>query len=141
MSSVDRRALELFRRPLLGHLGFVGLDGYPRVIPIWFVYREGEVLMASRPGEYKGRSLRAAGRASLTAATPEPPYLIASVVGDASVEVLPEQERIAFISEVARRYLGDGRAAAYLERWGKGGHPGDGELIRIRPRQIRFSTS
>lgn len=141
MNHVDRRAAELLARPILGQLAFVGLDGYPRAVPVWFAIRDGEVRIASRPGEYKCRSLRAGGKVALTVATPEAPYLIASVVGDASVEVLPERERIVFITEMAHRYLDEERAARYLEAWGKGGHPGDGDLIRIRPRDVRFRTS
>src|SRR5919204_4980486 len=102
MDAVDPQAMELLSKPILGQLGFVGLDGYPRVLTVWFTYRDGEVLIATRPGEYKGRSLRANGRAALTVATSELPYLTVNAVGDATVEPLPETERIAFITDVAR---------------------------------------
>jgi len=138
---VDPRALELLRRTIIGQLGFVGLDGYPRVLPVWFEYRDGDVLIASQPDTYKGRALTRNGQAALTVSTPDHPYHIASVIGDATVEDLPEPERIEFVNAIAHRYLGQEGAGRYLEKWSKGGHPGPGELVRLRPRTIKFSMS
>jgi len=63
------------------------------------------------------------------------------VVGDASVQRLPEPQRIEFISAMAIRYLGAEGGRRYLEVWGRGGHPGDGELIRLRPKKVNFYVS
>ena len=138
---VDPRATELLSRTVIGQLGYLGLDGYPRVLPVWFEWRGGEVLIGSKAGLYKGRALARDGRASFTVSTEKRPYQIAVAVGDATVERFPEAERIPFVSALARRYLGDEAAKDYLEPWMKGGHPGDGELIRVRPRTINFYTS
>ena len=138
MADVDPRAEDLLRQPIVGQLGFHGLDGYPHVLPVWFEYRAGEVLVGTPLGLYKNRSLTADGRASLAVSTAEYPYYLVTAVGDATVEPLPEPQRIEFITEVATRYLGPERGRAYLERWSKGGHPGDGELIRLRPKKICF---
>ena len=131
----------MLRRIIIGQLGLIGLDGYPRVLPVWFEYRDGEVLIASQPNTCKGRALARDGRASLSVSTTERPYHIATVVGDAALELLPETERIEFVTAIAHRYLGDEGGSEYLERWSKGGHPGDGELIRLRPRSINFYRS
>ena len=138
---MDPRAADLLARPIIGQLAFFGLDGYPRVIPVWFEYQAGEVLIASQPATYKGRALSRDGSAALTVSTVDRPYLIASAVGDATVELLAESERIEFVSAIALRYLGPEEARRYLEGWSKGGHPGNGELIRLAPRQVRFSIS
>lgn len=135
---MDERAEELLRSNIVGQLGFCGLDGYPHVLPVWFEYRDGELLIASPKDAYKGRSLAADGRAALTVSTPEAPYHLVSVVGDAEVEVLPEPERITLVSSLADRFLGPVGGRLYIERWARGGRPGDGELIRIRPRKINF---
>lgn len=140
MADMDPRARELLQDGIVGQLGFHGLDGYPRVLPVWFEYRDGDILVASPKGSYKGRSLTADGRASLAVSTSEgQPYHLVTVLGDATVELLPEAERVPFVTARAERYLGPDRARRYAERWSKGGHPGDGELIRIRPRRIRFT--
>jgi nitroimidazol reductase NimA-like FMN-containing flavoprotein (pyridoxamine 5'-phosphate oxidase superfamily) len=133
---LDPRAAELLARPLIGQLGFHGLDGYPHVLPVWFEYREEELLVASPPAAYKGRALAKDGRAALTVSTVERPYHIASVVGDARVERLLEAERIEFVTAIAARYLGAEEGRQYVEAWMRGGHPGDGELIRHFQRNI-----
>ena len=135
---MNPRAEELLRSNIVGQLGFHGLDGYPHVLPVWFDYRDGELLIASPPRAYKGRSLTADPHAALSVSTPEAPYFLVSVVGDAQVEMLPEAVRIPFVSEQAHRYLGPEGGREYVGRWIKRGHPGDGELIRIRPRKINF---
>lgn len=138
---VDPRAVELLRSTLIGQLGYIGLDGYPRVLPVWFEWRDGELLIGSKAGLYKGRALARDGRVSLAVSTEHRPYHIVVVVGDATVELLREAERIPFVTALAQRYLGEKEAKEYLEPWMKGGHPGDGELIRVRPRTINFYLS
>ena len=138
---MDPRAADVLGRPIIGQLGFHGLDGYPHVLPVWFEHRAGELLIATPAATYKGRALSRDGRAALSVSTVERPYWIVSVVGDATVEPLPESERIEFVGAIALRYLGPERGREYLEDWRKGGQPGDGELIRLRPRKIHFSTS
>ncbi len=137
---MDPRAEDLLGRPIVGQLGFHGLDGYPRVIPVWFDHRDGDIRIASPLGAYKGRALTADGRAALTVSTPDPPYFVVTAVGDTSVERLPEAERIELVRSLAIRYMGVEQGSAYVERWIKGGHPGDGELIRLRPRRVRYSV-
>jgi hypothetical protein len=69
------------------------------------------------------------------------PYHIATAVGDATIAPLREPERIIFVTAIAHRYLGPEDGAKYLEMWSKGGHPGDGELITLRPKKINFYLS
>jgi pyridoxamine 5'-phosphate oxidase-like protein len=139
--TVDPRAVELLGQTIIGQLGFVGLDGYPRVLPVWFEYRDGEVLIASQPNTYKGRALARKGQAVLTASTIERPYHIATAIGDVTLERLPEPERIDFVTAIAARYLGAEDGRRYIDVWSKGGHPGDGELIRLRPHRVSFYVS
>lgn len=141
MAGMEAPARDLLQQKIVGQLGFHGLDGYPRVLPVWFEYRDGDILIGSPQGSYKGRSLTADGRASFAVSTAEgQPYHLVTVVGDATVERLPEAEGVRFITAQAERYLGADGARRYLEGWSRGGHPGDGELIRIRPRRVRFSV-
>lgn len=138
---MDPRAEELLGRTLIGQLGFIGLDGYPHVLPVWFE-RDGEdLLVASPPGSYKGRALARNGKAALTVSTTERPYYIVSSVGDATVERFPEDRRKELVSRIALRYLGESEGRKYVDAWMRGGHPGDGELIRLRPRKINFYIS
>jgi len=138
MTELDPRALELLRSPIVGQLGFVGLDGYPHVLAVWFDHADGQLLIGSRPDEYKCRSLRVNKRAALTVSTPEWPYWMVTAVGEATVEPLPEAQRKQLIGTLCHRYLGQERGDRYYEKWSQGGHPGDGELIRLHPGRIRF---
>ena len=49
----DPRAAELLSETILGQLSFLGLDGYPRVVPVWFDITDGEILISNAPGTYK----------------------------------------------------------------------------------------
>ena len=138
---MDPRADELLGRTIIGQLGFIGLDGYPHVLPVWFEREGDDLVVASPPGAYKGRALARDGRAALTISTSERPYLIVTAVGDATVEVLPEARRKEVVQRLAVRYLGEARGAEYVQAWMRGGSPGDGELIRLRPRKINFYVS
>lgn len=134
------KARELLTRPNLGHLGYLGLDGRPRVVPVWFAYSDGEVRVASPPGDYKCRSLRADSRAALTVSTPAAPYHVVSAIGRVAVEELPEPERIELVRGLAHRYLGPEAGAAYLARWSGGGRPGPGELLRLRIERLTYTN-
>jgi len=139
--TADPRAVELLQSTLIGQLGYHGLDGYPRVLPVWFEYSDSEILIGSKAGLYKGRALARDSRASLAVSTNDRPYHIVVVVADATVEVLREADRIPFVTALAHRYLGPEGGDDYIAGWIKGGHPGDGELIRLRPRSINFYLS
>jgi hypothetical protein len=118
---------------IVGQLSFVGLDGYPRTVPVWFDHRDGEILISNAPGTYKCRCIGSGARVGFAVSDPSPPYRLVTMTGDAVVELLPEADRVLLAGGQARRYLGPEAARRFF-----GPHPGDGELIRIRPRTVRF---
>lgn len=139
MEDMHPRALELLTGPNIGNLGYYGLDGHPRVLPVWFTLNGGDLEIASPPDAYKCRALRADPRATLTVSTPVAPYHVVSASGTAAIERLPEGRRIAFVRAVAYRYLGQEGGDAYIARWIKGGHPGPGDLIRLPMQRLRYT--
>ena len=141
MTEFDERATELLSRPLIGQLGYLGLDAFPKVIPTWYLFTDGEIQVASPPNAYKCRSLVRNPRAVLTVSTSEYPYRVASASGTASVEVLEQGPRIEMVKRVAGRYLTPKQAEDYVERWSKGGSPGPGNLIRLRIERLRFTDT
>lgn len=136
---IDPRARTLLEQPIVGNLGFYGLDGFPRVIPVWFRFTGSSVEIASPPGAYKSRALEKDDRATLTVSTPVEPYVVVSVTGRARIEVMEEARRIAAVREVARHYLGDAGGEGYVSRWIRGGHPGPGDLIVLPADRVRFT--
>lgn len=101
----------LLEGPNLARLAYIGLDGRPRVVPIWFTIQNGDILMVTGPKAAKVRALEANGAVAMTIDDSRPPYKVLLVEGDASLEHV---EGIAAEYEgITRRYLG-AAADAYL---------------------------
>jgi hypothetical protein len=141
VTELETRAKQLLSRPIVGQLGYMGLDGYPKVNPTWFLFVEDEVQVASPPNAFKCRSLRLNPRAVLTVSTLDYPYKIASASGTVTIEVLEERRRIEFVERVASRYLTPEQTRDYIAGWIKDGSPGDGDLLRLRIERVRFSDT
>jgi len=137
---IDPAGRRLLSEPNIGNLGFLGLDGYPRVIPVWFKFTGDEIQVASPPDAYKCRALRADSRAAFTVSTPKTPYHVVSATGQVVVEAIEEPDRIAFVREIAERYLGPEGGARYVDAWMGGGHPGPGDLLRLRIERLRYTN-
>jgi nitroimidazol reductase NimA-like FMN-containing flavoprotein (pyridoxamine 5'-phosphate oxidase superfamily) len=140
MVDIDLEARVLLEQPIVGNLGFYGLDGFPRVVPVWFRFVDGEVQVASPPGAYKSRALERDDRATLTVSTPVEPYHVVSVTGRARIDVMEEERRIAVVREIAHHYLGRERGEGYVSKWMRGGHPGPGDLIRLPAERVRYTN-
>jgi PPOX class probable F420-dependent enzyme len=94
----------LLSGPNLARLAYVGLDGRPRVVPIWFAYRDGEFLMVTGPKADKVPALQRNPAVALTIDSSTPPYHVLLVQGDAAVEVT-----VGMAEEypaIVERYLG-----------------------------------
>ncbi|PZR87819.1 MAG: hypothetical protein DLM67_21550 [Candidatus Nephthysia bennettiae] len=141
VTEMEDHARELLSRPIVGQLGYMGMDGYPKVNPTWFLFTDGEIQVASPPNAFKSRSLRLNPRAVLTVSTLEYPHKIASASGTVSVEVLEEKRRVEFVERVASRYLTPEQTRDYIAGWIKGGSPGDGDLLRLRIERMRFTDT
>jgi len=107
----DPVVASLLEGPNLARLAYVGLDGRPRVVPIWFQYRDGAIVMITGPKAEKARALAANGSVALTIDSSQPPYKVLLAQGDAALE---EVEGMApEYPDIVRRYLGPA-AEAYL---------------------------
>src|SRR5438445_13577174 len=72
--------------PNLARLAYSGLDGRPRVVPIWFAVLDGDIVMVTGPKASKVRALEADNAVALTIADARPPYKVLSIEGNASLE-------------------------------------------------------
>ena len=122
----------------VGQLSYLGADGYPRVSPVWFDLRDGQILISTHLGSYKAKSLRCQPRAALGVSNGTWPYRSLALIGEASIEPLPERGRISLVRREARRFLGRAAGDVYIAEWLAGGRPGPGELVRITIRTFRF---
>jgi uncharacterized protein YndB with AHSA1/START domain len=82
-------AQELLRRQALARLAYTGPDGFPRVIPIGFVWRDGRIIVCTAPTAPKVRALSARPQVALTVDTDDGPASRALLVrGLARIEVV-----------------------------------------------------
>lgn len=95
------------------HVGILAVDEPgrgPLAMPIWYLYRDGQVEIGMDGGSLKARLLRAAGRATLTVQTEEAPYRYVSVEGPVTIDPTSRDDL-----EMASRYLGPEFGAWYAE--------------------------
>lgn len=114
------------------HVGVLAVDEPgrgPLALPIWYLYRDGEVHINIDGSSLKARLLRASGRATMTVQDEAPPYKYVSVEGP--VEVRPHTTGNL---EMATRYLGP-----ELGRWYADNNPGtdDSVVAVLRPEHWR----
>jgi uncharacterized protein YndB with AHSA1/START domain len=81
-------ALELLEHQLLARVGYTGLDGFPRVIPVSFLWRDDRVIICTAPTSPKVAALSARPRVALTIDTEQPPVRALFIRGVASIEVV-----------------------------------------------------
>lgn len=116
------QAQQLLRSPIPARLAFVALDGTPRVVPTWFQWTGGEIVMATyaagpnagiRHPAARIAALRAKPAVALTIDTDSFPPQSLTIRGLAEVD---EVEGLApeYVA-AARRYLGEVGAAGMLE--------------------------
>jgi hypothetical protein len=114
----------LLEGPNLARLAYVGLDGRPRVVPIWFAYRETEIIMITGPKAEKVRALEQNPAVAVSIDTTGPPPKALLVDGDVTLE--PVDGMAPEYRPIVERYLGPA-AEAYL-----------GQLLPRVKRQVRI---
>jgi hypothetical protein len=113
------RAQELLHSRSLARIGYVGADGYPRVIPIGYLWKNRTFVMCTASNAPKVAALQANPRVGLTIDTETHPPLILLVRGRATVEIvdgvpqeyldaskryIPPEEWDGFVNEVHGLY-------------------------------------
>ena len=81
-------AQELLRSSPVAHLSYIGQDGYPRVIPIGYVWKEGKFVVWTADNAPKVRGLGSNPRVALTIDTQTQPPRILLVRGTATMEIV-----------------------------------------------------
>ena len=120
----DPVVTSLLSGPNLARLAYIGLDGRPRVVPIWFAAIDGDIIMVTGPKAEKAKALAANQAVAVSIDSAQPPYKVLLIDGDAALEsvegMAPEYRPIV------ERYLG-AAAEAYL-----------GQLLPRVKRQVRI---
>src|SRR5690606_24015408 len=100
----DPVARDLLASPTLMRLAYVGANGQPHVVPIWYRYADGEFVVVTGPKADKVRHISQRPRVSMTIDTDSRPYRVLLVDGMATVEnvegMAPEYP------DIVRKHLG-----------------------------------
>ena len=103
-------ALELLHSPEPARLAYIGPDGYPRVIPIGFLWNGTAVVVCTAPGAPKVAALAKQPHVALTIDTMGPPTRQLLLRGTAKIEIVdgvaPE-----YLAAAAKSTHGDELAA------------------------------
>ena len=114
------------------HVGVLAIEEPgrgPLALPIWYLYRDGEVRIGIDGSSVKARLLAAAGRATLIVQNEAPPYQYVSVEGPVVVDDSSRDDL-----EMATRYLGPELGRWYAENSPSGE---DAVLVRLVPERWR----
>jgi hypothetical protein len=115
------------------HVGVLAVDEPgrgPLSLPIWYLVDGDEIVVNMAADSLKARLLKAAGRATMTIQTEEPPYRYASIEGPVTI-VPVAHEPLA----MASRYLGPELGQWYVEN-----SPAGAETVNARLRPEHWRT-
>ena len=93
--------LEKTRKPL--RLAFNDEDGFPRIVSLWFEYREGEFFCATHESAWVIEQLRARPKVGYEVASNTAPYY--GIRGIAAVDVYPMADD-PLLANLLKHYLG-----------------------------------
>lgn len=123
---------EFLAAPHLARLSTINPDGTAHTLPIWYEWRDGEVLVSTQRIQRKVRNIERDPRVTVLIDSATMPYRGAMIYGEATVEPTDAARRRISIFE---RYIGD-HAAAYAAQMADKWEP---VVLRIRPtRTISF---
>jgi len=91
-------------------LATIGPDGQPILTPIWYLYRNGRILMRTGAQAIKTLNVSRDPRVTVSVQDERPPYKSVTVYGTASIE----SQQPALGPKIARHYLGALGGAAYM---------------------------
>jgi PPOX class probable F420-dependent enzyme len=116
--------------PNLARLAYIGVNGRPKVVPIWYAYLDGDFVMITGPKADKVRAIDAHPAVALTIDSSTPPYHVLLVDGDARVE--PTDGMAPEYPDIVARYLGAAKDAYLANMRVK-----EQRRIRVRPKSWR----
>ena len=116
--------------PRIARLCTLGRDGYPHVVPIYFMRQGDDIVFGSDRHEAKVRNaLRNPRAAVVIGGEPDRDSAGYMIQGDLTVEAEPD---LALIRRLLLRYETPEQAERFIEQWS----PGGGVLIRMKPRKV-----
>jgi PPOX class probable F420-dependent enzyme len=109
----DPTSQDLLRSAIPARLGYLALDGTPRVTPMWFTWNGTELILGAAGASPKVSALRAYPRVAVTIDTNALPYKTLTIRGDATVTIV--DGAVDEYAEAALRYMGPEQGARFRE--------------------------
>ena len=107
-------AQELLGSTTPARFAYVGLDGAPRVVPIWFYWDGSEVVLGTPLKAPKVRALAANSKVALTIDGNTWPYKVLQIRGSAHVQIVAGV--VQEYAQAAERYFGAAQGKAWVEQ-------------------------
>lgn len=96
--------LQLLESAIPARVGYIAIDGTPRVTPMWFAWNGNQLVFGAAGRSPKVKALLANPRVAATIDTNNNPYEILTIRGEADVEIVPGA--VAEYAEAGLRYMG-----------------------------------
>lgn len=101
----EPKAQELLHAPLMAHLAYVAGDGTPRVMPVWFAWEDGALIICSVVAALKLKALTDGARVAIDIDETGWPYHRLMLRGTVATTQFPGI--VPGYRETAIRYLGE----------------------------------
>ena len=128
----DPVAQTLLQSPIPARLAYTWTDGTARVVPMWFHWDGGEVVLSSPPNAPKLKALARNPNVALTIDGNDWPYQVLLIRGTAAIELVdglaPEY------AATVERYFGQEQGRAWVQQMG--GMVSQSARIAIRPEWV-----
>ncbi len=108
-----RTSEELLESGIPARVGYIAMDGTPRVTPMWFTWNGQELVFGAAGNSPKIKALQANPRVAVTIDTNTSPYQILTIRGNVTVEQL--QGMVPEYAESALRYMGPTQGAQFRD--------------------------
>jgi PPOX class probable F420-dependent enzyme len=115
--------------PHIAVLSTVDREGRPHVLPIWYLYEDGEIIMLAGARSQKRRNIERNPEVALTVDRRSVPYYAVMARGTAAIGPPPDDD---LRLRIAVRYLGEELGRQYTARGSAQGTI----TIRMRPRRL-----
>lgn len=133
MNSAEWQAFVLASPARTAKLAVVRADGRPHVAPVWIdLDDDGTVVFNTGSDTIKGKAIRRDPRVSICIDDDRPPFSFVIIEGVAEIQPEDRDEKLAWATRIARRYMGDDQAEAY----GRRNAVPDELLVRVRPTKV-----
>ena len=107
-------------------------DGSPVVSPVWFTLDQNNIIFTTMNTTLKYKMISRDARVSVCVDEEQFPYSFAVIKGEASIQLLPVAELLAWTTKIARRYVPEHLVSQFGKR-----NAVEGEvLVRVKPTQV-----